>query len=309
MIARLCVSVLVCVWASLAAAQSTSVNLSGTVSDLQAHMFHLEVDHGTTPQAVVVTVSLTTASPSGLIVVLYDLDAFATLDYPFDEYGDVIGAGTVDVVLSLPAREGRHEVLVYIETEDFGPPSSYTGTASVDAGSIANVGFLSQAWEFTGRKTYFGRVTEFFVEHNGNGAVTVDFMLDFGETPHATTFAVQLSCDEVTQHRLLDLTSGTAVPVHTIAATADFIDDEYTYTTPVYSGTARFRLEVTKTGDPGWTYFLVAVGPDVRLSTPPASTSRKSKSSGTCAAAPAGAPLGLLALAAPALWATRRRRT
>jgi hypothetical protein len=294
-------------------AAQTSVNLTASVADDRMHTYRLDVDQGAAPTAVDVTFTLTTTGSAGLYATLYDVDQWSTGTGSFWIDDFVVGAGMVTETLSLPARAGVHVVFLTVETDDEGPDSSYTGDVTVSAGTITNGGLQNLAYVFSGGRSTFGRVVEFYRPFNGNGTQRFDFDLDFGPTGHTTTFAIDADGIGVTQVRLLNITATPAVELLFDAASGGFATLGQSFTTPSYTGVQKFRIEFTKDGGSGEGAALLVFSDDVTLgaiSAPSSLTAKpKSKNDPSCSANANGSTglFALAALAGPALLWRRRR--
>jgi hypothetical protein len=304
MLARIAMCVAATLGAGLLAAQ-TITDFEQTVSRDRIHAYQIEVDHGSTSQHIDVATWFATSSESGLVVTMYDLDGLAQLSQ-FAKRNSVQGPGAITTTWRLPERSGTHQMMITVECANNSSSSDYVGTMNVWKGTLKRKGFQSRG-DFTGSRVWFGRIAQFAGSYRGKGVLKMDFVLDFGKTAHATTFAVAVDASAVIEHRLIDLKSGLTVNYRTTPQDYPVIQDSYTCTTEPYAGRVKFRLEITRSGHEGWGTHSVAIGPDVDiegLSNP----WKKEDDSGDCSARERSNHWPAAALSAPMAWAIIRRR-
>jgi hypothetical protein len=290
----------------------TSANVNGSVPDNFVHLFKLVVDHGASATTVDVMVSINTTGTSGLSVGLLDLDEWAVLSGAGFSEGDFVsGAGTVMFTLALPSRAGVHELILSVETNDIGPASPYTGTATVSAGTIVQGGFVAHPYEFAGTRVTFGRVIEYYREFSGSGVVTMDFVLDYGPAAHTTVFAANLGAGAVTQLRLLDMGAMPPAELLVEPAVGSTAFSTASHTTASHTGKVPFRFEVTRNGGTGGAQAFFVLSADVTLDSVTDSLTPRGggggKKGNDCAVG-AGGPAGAMPAALMCLWALVRSK-
>jgi len=296
--------------AGVLCAQS-SVPISGNVADDRAHYFLLDVDQGSPAGPVDVTVSLTGGAASGLIVSLYDLDEWAALGPNYFNQSLLFGPGSLNVVLTLPSRTGVHQVLVWIETSGSGPTQPYTGSASVNAGTVAQAGFEEHPVTFIASRNVLGRYIPCILPLTGTSMTWVDVTLDFGPGGTSADLYVMVFTQTAGQkYRLLNLSASPPAEIFSVDAVSGHVLDEQSFNLGPHTGQVTFRIEITKNGSDGFASAEIVVGPGVTLANVavvnPSGASAGSPKSSDCAVSP-GAPasVGVALLAA---WAAGRRR-
>jgi hypothetical protein len=294
--------------AGLLAAQTT-LDFEETVSRHRIHAYHIEVDHGPTPQQVDVATSFTTGDESGLVFTIYDLDGLARLT-PLGKRHTLQRAGTIATTWQLPERSGIHQIMITLEVavSSAGAASTYVGTMSVAKEILKHKGFQSRG-PITGSRVWFGRIAQFTGSHRGEDTLAMDVELDFGPMAHRTTFAVTTDASGVKRHNLIDLKADELVVMRRAQDGYPVIQESYTYTTQAYSGRVKFRVEMRGSGDAGWITHSIAIGPDVSItgvSDPWKELDEDSSSD--CSARGGSNRWPAIALAAPLAWAILQRR-
>jgi len=208
------------------------------------------VDHGTSPQAITIDVSVTTASSSGLRVRILDTDDKAVAGSNDEAAGLRLGPGTADAQLVTAARTGVHNLLVIVQPAQPGG-SLFNGYVQTSAGGLDLVTNNQTFAASSGLFIPFGLYAAFNGELTTTANYTTNVVVDFGATPQAMTFVFEGDGTAMNELRIYDVTGGNVL-LKTLSATvngnlasADFV------TTPAYSGQAEFRVEVEGDGSAG----------------------------------------------------------
>lgn len=229
-----------------------------------AWIAHYTVDHGASPLAITINVSVTTASSSGLRVRILDTDDKAVAGSNDEAAGLRLGPGTADAQLVTAARTGVHNLLVIVQPAQPGG-SLFNGYVQTSAGGLDLVTNNQTFAASSGLFIPFGLYAAFNGELTTTANYTTNVVVDFGATPQAMTFVFEGDGTAMNELRIYDVTGGNVL-LKTLSATvngnlasADFV------TTPAYSGQVEFRVEVEGDGSAGaifwamWTPNTVSV--------------------------------------------------
>jgi hypothetical protein len=299
-------------------AQTTSYITQKYVNSGAAQLQLYDIDHGSTAQAINLTINLTTNSNSGMRVTVIDIDEKSVMGVGAQSEGVKSGQGTLNMTHSLPSRTGVHPVLVIIQTHMPGT-SDLNGQLDVSAGTIllanTNQSFRVQDGLFIP----FGLYSAFNGEMTTQSSFSTNVTYDFGSTAHATTFVFRGEGSALNEIRLYDVTGGDVL-LETLQAapTTNNMDAAVFVTTPSYSGEVEFRIEVDGTGAQGRVFWATWIASDVTVvggsgdgvPVPSSGNSGGDSGGGGCAASQGNAPwlLALLALMGAAGLRLRKRR-
>lgn len=289
-----------------------SVNLAGDVPEERIHYYMFDVDHGSTPTTLDITVDLTATGSAGLDVTIRDLNEWAALGPVFEATDFVFPSGQVIVTLSLPSRAGVHQVLVAIEIDSADGNTPYTGTASVSAGNIAQADFDNAPMQQGGILSIFDRLIFLNAQGGTAGIVFMDIVLDFGPTTHSANLRVRVGAQgNGVQLRLLDMSTTPPTVIDTVTGGTPVLIDDDAYALGPHTGVVTYRVELTKMTAGGLLVSEVVVGSDITLNSMTVLTfdvAKKKKESDDCAVSATGAGWPVLALAMSAALAVLRRR-
>lgn len=307
--------ILLALFALPLAAQGVVTYPSHNASPGYCWVFELHVDHGTSPAAATLTVSLNTNSSHGLRARLVDVHAHANQISPAEAMGTRSGWGSVVFQFITPSRAGSHPLLLIVQPLTPGGPSDCAGTVSSDIGTATGGGKqYARAIEYDGLTMPMG----YYATFRGVFATQADYsttvQLDFGPTPRALTFNFEGSGTGLDEIRVYDVTGGNVLLNTLTAGPTGAMATSSLTTTPSYSGTVQLRVEVQGDGSMGdvfWALWLKdgvlatgATGDGVPTVGNPGGKSGGGGGGG-CAAGPGPFAAPLLAVCLPAL---RRRR-
>lgn len=235
------VVILAILFSGMLAAQDTE-NLAGNVGDSEQDYFLFNIDFAG-GQTINITLTIAaTGGMSGLAADLIDLDEMCTngsatgVESDFDA-----GTGTITLTMS-PNLAGMHEFVVAIETDSSNGPSPYSGTLSIDAGTMTLTGSSTYGVVFGVQQTLMARAQRFVFNPGGAATTTQDFVINVGSTPRTVTFYIQA---------ILVSGTGCTTTVYEIdGAGAEQLlttltnDDEANPTTSMRSGQVRLRVRL-----------------------------------------------------------------
>ncbi|MCB9933029.1 MAG: hypothetical protein H6841_06365 [Planctomycetes bacterium] len=260
----LALALLLCVLCAPLFAQDFSPIGNTNVAGNAAWIAHYTVDHGASPQAVTIDVSVTTASNSGLRVRILDTDDKSVAGSNDEASGLQLGPGTADAQLVTAARSGVHDLLVIVQPAQPGG-SLFNGSVQTSAGGLTLVTNNQTFAASSGLFIPFGLYAAFNGELSTTASFTTNVVVDFGAAPQAMTFVFEGIGTGMNELRIYDVSGGNVL-LKTLSATvngnlasADFV------TTPVYAGQVEFRVEVEGDGSAGdifwamWTPNTVSV--------------------------------------------------
>lgn len=291
------------------AAQDTAGVPQRTVKQGDVHILVFQVDQGSTPTAVMCSVSVQCQSPSGLKVRLLDIDEKASLTMGGENEASVGTNGTVNLNLQMPARTSEHPLLVFLQPVTPGD-TRCLGNVSTDAGTVR----LARTAIVKAGQEGLRAPLEMFATFRQQFETPADFKssvdIDFGAQAHAMTFSLEGQGSGLSEIRVYDVTGGDVL-LGTIPATVSgTMSTASAFTTPAYAGEVRLRIEVVGDGFQGsvfWALWLPSDHPVTGLSgsgvTGKGGATSKAGGGG-CTAGPGG----LSALPLLLMLASRRRR-
>ena len=284
-------------FAASVGAQDT-LNVSGTVQD-NAENYHLiDIDFGTTPQSISLSLAINaTGGTSGLDVSLVDLDELALNGTATSiDSADDPGTGVINVSLTTPTYSGVHQFIVLVSTDAANGPSPYSGTLTspdLNAGDMVQTGFQVHV-PGPGYFTLLGRSAVFGQDVNAAVTVSRTVQIDFGTTPQAITFWIQgvgFADGEVEVYEVPE--SGTPTLLGSVSGTGFWeVDDNFT--TSTRTGVVTLRMDIIASAASIYAWRIVTPGTVAILA--PQGGGSKSKSDGCSTTEHQG--LGLMALLA-----------
>ena len=309
-------------FASAACAQGQVTLPTYSIGGGAAWVFRYQLDHGGTPQAVQIDVSINCQSNSGVTVRVLDIDDKYNAGAHDEAGGSHAGTGICNVSLLTDTRTGVHPFLVIVQT--FQPGDSvFDGHVDIDAGGITPNGLTQSMRVQDGLFMPFGQYAVFNADFTTQANFTTYVTIDFGSAPQALTMRLEGLGSGVNEVRLYDVTGGDTL-IKTLYATMSGNLSTWDWvTTASYSGEVQFRIEVEGDGSAGDIFWAMWLPETVSATggsgdgVPVAPKSQKGGGGGGCAADRGGnlAALGLLgvlaALAAFRVWRTgdKPRRT
>lgn len=254
-----------CLCAGALSAQAT-LNFTGTVSDLTENLYKFDVDFGSTPQSISLTLQIgATGGTSGLDVNLVDLDELAANGTTNAVLNDSdAGTGTMTLSMTTPTYSGVHQFAVQLHTNTGSGSSPFSGdlsAAALSTGAITQSGFRTIPFN-PGYYDLLGRGARRLLQTTSTTTVTNNVQIDFGTGTQAITFWAQgLSFDDgtVTVHEVDDMGGETLLATFTLNSTNSW-EDEGNFTTSPRTGivTLRFRITATTSSVYFWQLILPA---------------------------------------------------
>lgn len=231
-----------------------------TASPDYCWVFELHLDHGATPVAANLTVSLTTNSVHGLRARLVDVHGHANQLPQTEAMGTRSGWGALVFNFQTASRAGSHPLLLIVQPLTSGGNSDCAGSVSSDIGALTGGGKqYARALEHSGLFMPMGFYVSFrgVFTTQGNYSTTVE--LDFGPTPRPLTLNFEGSGTGLDEIRVYDVTGGNVLLNTLTAGPTGAMSTSALTTTPSYSGTVSLRVEVQGDGTMGdvfWALWL-----------------------------------------------------
>jgi hypothetical protein len=308
--ARLLVLFVALLTAGALSAQAT-LQVTGTVRDDRRDFILVDIDFGSTPQSVTVSLSIAAApGGSGLWVDLIDLDDLAaTGDIDAADDGQHHDAGTIDLEVTTATYTGLRQVMIAIMADDFGSPSNYSGTLTVSdvaQGDVSMVGKVTQNLQTTGLRFVFDRYVMNLFMFGSSSDRDRNLRFDFGDTPQTMTFYVEAVASGPAEVNVYEIPeSGSPILLGTMSGGPFVWADYDNFTTSARTGQVTIR--VTTSGSSGnaciWSIVAPSTSPLVATSAPTSS----GKKGNSCVAS-SNSRGGLVLLLAAVLLAVTRTR-
>ncbi|MBK8205406.1 MAG: hypothetical protein IPK87_01310 [Planctomycetes bacterium] len=296
---------------SCLSAQDTAAVPRRTIPAGYAHTLAFQVDQGATATAVMCSVTIHCQSQSGVKVRLLDTDAKTVLGSGTEQEDQVGGAGTVVVNLQMPARSGRHPLVVILQPVLPGTISCY-GSVNTDAGTLAMAGAESTKALVHGLTAPLDMFAVFRQDFDVPADFTSTVEVDYGPTTAPMTFAIEGAGRGLTEIRVYDVTGGDVLLGSITAAPSGIMQTSNSFTTPAYAGSVTLRVQVVGDGFAGdvfWALWLPNDHPVTGLGGNGVSkqVGGAKKEGGSCAAASGGGAAWIAAIVF-ALFRRRKRR-
>lgn len=285
-------------------AAQDSETLNGSVPGNRRLNFLFRADFGPSVTSFSISANVNTPSSQGIVVRLLDLDTLAgsgALNPPGFDESIVPGAGTANAALS-GNYDGLREFVVEIESAGAG--SSFTGSLTVNVGTLELLAEDQLVLSATGLRTAVSRMAFYSVNTTPGGLVAASFQLDLGPTPR--TVFVRFDCDGTNLDRieLLDNTGGTATVLATIVQGAM---PDATSVAVTGSGVRTFRVNMRGAAGLTGTASWAVTAPSGVILDRVQNNGPSDEDEGTCAARSAARWPVALALFALLLVVVRRR--
>lgn len=250
-------------FASALGAQDT-LNITGTVQD-DAENYHLiDINFGTTPQSIALSLAINaTGGTSGLDVSLVDLDELALAGTVTSiDGGSDPGTGVINLSLTPPVYSGIHQFIVLVSTDDINGPSPYSGTLTspdLNAGDMVQAA-LQVHVPRPGYFTLLGRSAVFGQDVNAAVTISRTVQIDFGAVPQAITFWIQgvgFADGEVEVYEIPE--TGTPALLGSVSGTG-FWEAEDNLTTTARSGVVTLRMDIIASAASIYAWRIVTPG-------------------------------------------------
>jgi len=252
--------ILVALFALPVCAQGVVTYPAHTAAPDYCWVFELHLDHGATPVAANITVSLTTNSTNGLRARLVDVHGHANQLPQAEAMGTRSGWGSLVFNFQTAVRTGNHPLLLIFQPLTPGGPSDCAGTVSSDTGTLTGGGKQhARSIEYNGLFMPMGYYVSFRDVFTTQAVYSTTVELDFGATPRALTFNFEGSGSGLDEIRVYDVTGGNVLLNTLNAAPSGALATSSLTTTPSYSGTVQLRVEVQGDGSMGdvfWALWL-----------------------------------------------------
>ncbi|MCC7508488.1 MAG: hypothetical protein IT464_03835 [Planctomycetes bacterium] len=243
---------------SCLAAQDTAAVPQRSIPAGYAHTLAYQVDQGPTATAVMCSVTIHCQSQWGVKVRLLDTDAKTVLAFGAEQEAQVGGPGTVNVNLQMPARSGRHPLIVILQPVLPGTISCY-GSVNTDAGTLLMAGAESTKALVHGLTAPLDMFAVFRQDFDVPADFTSSVEVDFGPTTAPMTFALEGAGRGLSEIRVYDVTGGDVLLGSITAAPSGIMQTANSFTTPAYAGRVTLRVQVIGDGFAGdvfWALWL-----------------------------------------------------
>jgi MYXO-CTERM domain-containing protein len=288
---------------AVASPAQIALQVNNTAYDQEYVAFRIDVDHGTLPSVVQVGVELSTASPNGLEIAIYDWDSYVSGN-PMVDTDRIEGPGTVQAHVSTGLRTGVHPFLLTVSSRDYVGASQFNGTVVVSGQSAALVTAGRHKVEEHGAYNVLCELFADLTNLDARGRTRYTLTIDAGETPQTFYVRYEAQATRVSLLRLLDNQGST---IEKVDAEEDAIDAVGIH--PISGkGIMKISLE-TDHGKPGARFLArIALPSSVNILEVKVRTETDSKEvEYGCSVSNSGAPTAIVALAL-LLGALRRRK-
>ncbi len=249
---------------SCLSAQDTAAVPQRSIPAGYAHTLAFQVDQGVTATAVMCSVTIHCQSQSGVKVRLLDTDGKSVLASGTEQEDQVGGAGTVIVNLQMPARSGRHPLIVILQPVLPGTISCY-GSVSTDAGTLLMAGAESTKALVHGLTAPLDMFAVFRQDFDVPADFNSTVEVDFGPTTAPLTFAIEGAGRGLSEIRVYDVTGGDVLLGSITAAPSGIMQTANSFTTPAYAGTVTLRVQVVGDGFAGDVFWALWLPNDHRV--------------------------------------------
>jgi hypothetical protein len=309
-----------------------SVNHSGSISALPDNsdafeFLQYELDHGATPTAIDVTVTISCTVGTYIHVSAVDWDEEIAQASPLvwsyaSPATDVNVGATQAIYLTTPARTGKHPIVVRVNNFNYVHTASFDITFATSAGGLSGPRVFDEPTGAiaSGHNVYGDlMVGGWDVFSLGAPTLTRQFEVDFGPTPNSAPMLLWL------QGTLIDrveisypwAVGGTPQTVMTGSAPNGDVDGQVLFYAPALTGRVLISLDVVPatsaqsgtTGIAFWELYVDGSASVVAWNQPNPIIVKSTGSTGGggCTASTGASALALLPLMAGVAWLRRRR--